>query len=77
MNTNGTDGCFGATAGYPSSRSPSEVRIQWMRLYGLSRDEIIASLTDDPPTSIDDEERELDSVLAIRERNADRLKDND
>lgn len=59
---------------YPFPRSPHEVRIQWMRLYGLSVKEIAESLSNDPPTDIVEEERELDSVLSIRERNADRCR---
>lgn len=59
---------------YPFPRSPHEVRIQWMRLYGLSVEEITKSLSSDPPTDIVEEERKLDSVLSIRERNADRCR---
>lgn len=61
-----------ATDGYPFSRSPAEVRVQWMRLYGLSADEITQSLASDPPVDVGEEEKQLDSIVSIREMNADR-----
>lgn len=56
-----------APTGYPFCRSPSEVRVQWMRIFGVPEDEIIQSLRDDPPVDIGDEERQLDTLVSIRE----------
>lgn len=38
-----------------------------MRLYGLSPEEIAKSLSDNPPTDIREEERELDSAVQLTE----------
>lgn len=62
-----TDRDSAALTGYPFSRSPEEVRVQWMRLFGVPEDEILRSLKDDPPVSIGDEESQLDAIISIRE----------
>jgi hypothetical protein len=49
--------------------TPTEIRVQWMREYGLSEEEIQESLSDDPPVSIETEQKELDAVRSLNELN--------
>jgi len=56
-------------------RSASELRIQWMRLQGSSDSEIAESLRDEAPVSVEVEQEQLDAMIEIIKRNADRCRD--
>lgn len=44
-------------------RSPTEIRIQWLKLIGLKEDEILESVTGDPTTSVEEEEAQFEAAL--------------
>lgn len=52
-------------------RSPSELRIQWMRLMGMDDVEIADRLLNDPASDVEHEEQELRAMIAVREMQAD------
>jgi len=46
-----------------------------MRLQGLSDSEIVESMTATPAVDVASEQAELDAIVSVRERNADRCRD--
>ena len=44
-------------------RSPTEIRIQWMKLIGMEEDEILENIINDPAISVEEEEEQFDSAL--------------
>lgn len=43
------------------------IRLQWMTEYGLTQDEMEQCLIDDPPISVEIEQKELEAVRNVRE----------
>lgn len=44
-------------------RSPTEIRIQWMKLIGMEEDEILENIINDPAISVEEEEQQFDAAL--------------
>jgi hypothetical protein len=47
--------------------TPEELRIQWMTEWGLDMEEIQYHLQDDPPTSTEEEQKQLEAVRRLKE----------
>lgn len=43
-----------------------QLRIEWMRLYGLDQEEIDKSLLEYPPTDESEEQKQLDAVIIMK-----------
>lgn len=44
----------------------TEIRIQWMQIMGCDEDEIVDSLTNDPPKDIADEQLQLGAAIRLQ-----------
>ena len=55
--------------GYSQWHNAENVRREWMRMMGLSEDEITESINDDPPIDLDDEIAEYNAMFRIQRLN--------
>lgn len=46
-----------------------EIRIKWMRLYGINEEEIAFHNENNPPTSLEEEMAELEAVYRLQDSN--------